>query len=235
MSSANGARFAIYFVPAPETALNRFGAAVLGYDCYSGEPAERPRDIGPSETDWATFTAEPRIYGFHATLKAPFFLNDGGDSASLLESVQAFAASVPTAPVFTPMVELISGFVAIVPQAPSPALERLAANCVTAFDRFRAPLTTEERERRMASGLSARQVRNLERWGYPYVFEEFRFHMTLTGHIAADQRCAIQACLREAFAKACGPLPIAIDRLALVRQEHAGTPFRVVGHAPIGR
>lgn len=234
MTSAAAPRFAIYFVPAPETALYRFGAAMLGYDCYSGEPVERPRDIGPSETDWATLTAEPRTYGFHATLKAPFRLSGDADVADLLASMQAFAASVPAAPVLTPALELIGGFVAIVPQGPAPALERLAADCVTAFDRFRAPLTPEERDRRMAAGLSARQVQNLERWGYPYVLEEFRFHMTLTGRVAADRRARVHACLREAFACACGAAPIMIDRIALVCQNGHSAPFRVVGNAGIG-
>src|SRR5450755_1194834 len=59
---ADGPRFAIYFVPAANTALYRFGAAVLGYDCYTGEPAARPRDGGLTEAEWAGLTAEPRTY-----------------------------------------------------------------------------------------------------------------------------------------------------------------------------
>jgi putative phosphonate metabolism protein len=229
-----GPRFAIYFVPAPETALYRFGTAVLGYDCYSGLPIERLLAGDASAPDWATLTAEPRTYGFHATLKAPFRLNRDADAAHLLARLRALAASIPAAPTFIPAVELISGFVAIIPQIPSPATDRLAADCVTAFERFRAPLTTAERERRMATGLNASQARNLEQWGYPYVFEEFRFHMTLTGRVTAEQRTAIHAYLREAFARDCGPAPIAIDRLVLVCQESGDASFRVVGHAPIG-
>ena len=76
--------------------------------------------------------------------------------------------------------ELIGGFVAIVPATPSPGLDELAADCVTGFERFRLPMTAQERSRRLAAGLSQHQTANLERWGYPYVFEEFRFHMTLT-------------------------------------------------------
>jgi putative phosphonate metabolism protein len=234
MTSADGARFAVYFVPAPQTPLYRFGISVLGYDCYSGEPVERSRDIGLAETDWAALTAEPRTYGFHATLKAPFRLRGDSSPDDLLKAMQAFTASVPEAPTLAPTVELIGGFVAIVPQGSATALERLAADCVTAFERFRAPLTAEERQRRLAAGLSARLLQNLERWGYPYVLEEFRFHMTLTGSIAAERRAAIRACLRDAFARACGAAPIVVDRLALVCQEGRNTPFRVIGQAPIG-
>ena len=32
------------------------------------------------------------------------------------------------------------------------------------------------------------QERLLEIWGYPYVLEEFRFHLTLTGHVEEEAR-----------------------------------------------
>ncbi len=69
-------------------------------------------------------------------------------------------------------------------------------------------------------------MQNLERWGYPYVLDEFRFHMTLTGHLPADGRPVVQAYLRNAFAEACGSTPIRLDQIALLRQE-PGAPFRV--------
>jgi len=235
MTLVAGPRFAIYFVPAADAALYRFGAAVLGYDCYTGAPVARLRDVGLGETEWAALTAEPRTYGFHATLKAPFFLRPEFDPGDLLADIRTLAAAIPAIPALEPAVELIGGFVAIVPQVASPALERLAADCVTAFDRFRLPMTQAERDRRAAGGLNRCQTENLDRWGYPYVFEEFRFHMTLTGRIGSDRRLAIHALLQEAFARHCGLAPVGIDRLALVRQEHAKSPFRVIGHARVRR
>lgn len=225
-------RFAIYFVPGPDTALYRFGAAVLGYDCYTGASVARTGAGDLTEADWAALTAEPRTYGFHATLKAPFRLRDEFAAADLLADMRALAVAVPNIPTFEPAVELIGGFVAVVPRGPAPALCRLAAHCVTDFDRFRAPMTTDETARRTATVLSAAQAANLERWGYPYVLDEFRFHMTLTGRVAPDRRTAVNALLREAFAQACGFHPIALDRLALVRQDF-GAPFRVVGQVAL--
>jgi hypothetical protein len=35
----------------------------------------------------------------------------------------------------------------------------------------------------VAAGLNQSQVANLDRWGYPYLFADFRFHMTLTGKV----------------------------------------------------
>jgi putative phosphonate metabolism protein len=230
-----GPRFAIYFVPAAGTALYRFGAAVLGYDCYTGEAVARLRDVALTETEWAALTAEPRTYGFHATLKAPFQLRGEFDHTDLLAEVRTLAASIPTIPALEPAVGLIGGFVAIVPRTVSPALDRLAADCVTAFDRFRLPMTAHERSRRLAAGLSQSQAANLDRWGYPFVFEEFRFHMTLTGRIEPDRRAAIHALLQDEFAKARGYGPIPLDRLALARQDRSDAPFRVIGHTPVSR
>ncbi len=222
-------RFAIYFVPGAATVLYRFGAAMLGYDCYTGERvAHLPGP--PDDTDWSALTAEPRTYGFHATLKAPFRLREECADTDLPAQLEAVAASAPEIPTFAPTVALIGGFVAIIPQSPSPALDQLAAECVTRFDSFRAPMTADERGRRTATNLSDTQMRNLERWGYPYVFDEFRFHMTLTGHLPPDRRLATQAYLRKAFAEACGSTPIRLNQIALLRQE-PGAPLRLVGQA----
>jgi uncharacterized protein DUF1045 len=142
--------------------------------------------------------------------------------------MRALAASISSPPSFAPTVDLIAGFVAVIPQGQAAAVDRLAADCVTRFDRFRAPMTADEKARRTAAGLSAAQSANLERWGYPYVLDEFRFHMTLTGRIAGDRSAAIRTLLRQAFAQACGAGAIVLDRLTLVRQDHPGAPFRVI-------
>jgi putative phosphonate metabolism protein len=230
-----GPRFAIYFVPGAGTALYRFGASVLGYDCYTGEDVDRLRDGGLTPAEWAALTAEPRRYGFHATLKAPFRLKAELDHEDLVACMRTLAASMQTVPTLEPVVGLIGGFVAIVPAIQSPALDQLAADCVTTFERFRLPLTAQERDRRLAAGLSPREAANLERFGYPYVLEEYRFHMTLTGRIAPDRRAAVHNLLQNAFGKACGHGTIRVNRLALVRQDEADGAFRVIGHAVLGR
>jgi putative phosphonate metabolism protein len=224
-------RFAIYFVPAADSALYRFGAAVLGYDCYTGAPVARLGEAGLSEAEWAALTAEPRTYGFHATLKAPFRLRDEFDQDALLGQLKTLAAAITTIPTLEPAVGLIGGFVAILPRIASPTLDQLAADCVRGFERFRLPMTQQERSKRLAAGPSPRQTANLDRWGYPYVFEEFRFHMTLAGRIDPDRRAAIHALLQTEFLRHHGHGPVRIDQLALMRQEQPDEPFRVIGHA----
>ena len=137
--------------------------------------------------DWRDLTADPRKYGFHATLKAPFSLAQGRTEAELFAACAAFAATPRAIPVIRPVVGSISGFIAVIPADPPAELIRLAADCVSEFDAFRAPLTEADRARRNPSRLTSAQRAHLDRWGYPYVMEEFRFHMTLTGRLDASR------------------------------------------------
>ena len=170
--------------PAPGSDLDRFGAQLLGYDAFSGQEQPFPDGIvTQSAPDWRDLSRDPRKYGFHATLKAPMTLASGTDEAGLVAACEAFADAPRPIPVIKPVVDSISGFIALVPGEPSAELERLAAECVSEFDSFRAPLTPEDRARRNPAALTPRQCEHLDRWGYPYVMEDFRFHMTLTGRL----------------------------------------------------
>src|SRR5207245_1192733 len=91
-------------------------------------------------------------------------------------------------PLIRPVVDSISGFIAVIPAEPVAELQQLAADCARDFDSFRAPLGAEDRARRRPEKLTERQRDYLDRWGYPYVMEEFRFHMTLTGRLDAERR-----------------------------------------------
>jgi putative phosphonate metabolism protein len=231
ITSMSAPRYAIYFVPAAETSLYRTGAALLGYDVYSGKRLPFPGGLALGDDDWCALTREPRVYGFHATLKAPFRLAPGRTAEELAAQLHTFtAAREPVA--IMPAVSTIGSFAALIPAEPSPALDRLAADCVRAFDEFRAPLDDGERRKRLASPLSARHRENLENWGYPYVFEDFRFHMTLTGKIAQTSQEAVLAGLRRSFDAAEGR-PLAVDRVALLCQPDGISPFRLVASASL--
>jgi putative phosphonate metabolism protein len=226
------ARYAIYFVPAAKSGLYAFGSAMLGYDAYSGDDVPMAREPGLDPQSWRELTDEPRRYGFHATLKAPFRLAAECDEAQLTRAVVDFARRGHPPVRIAPEIRLLGAFTAIVPREPSAPLAALANRCTTEFDAFRAPMPAEERARR-APGLNERQLRNLDRWGYPYVFEDFRFHMTLTGRLAPAHQDMMLTVLRRHFARVCGDAPIAIDRLGLFKQAHAGARFRVLHHAEI--
>ena len=225
---ANFPRYAIYYAAAPGSALDRFGASLLGYDAYGGDDLPFPDGVPP---DWRELTQDPRKYGFHATLKAPMTLARRQDRGRLVAACESFASAPRPIPVIKPVVDSISGFIAVIPAEPSAELEQLAADATREFDSFRAPLTPEDRARRNPDKLTPRQCDYLDRWGYPYVMEEFRFHMTLTGRLPAERREPVVAMLRERFA-ATGSR----------RSRSTGSPcsarkpvsrFRIIGHWPL--
>jgi len=224
----NFPRYAIYYTAAQSSALDRFGASLLGYDAYGGDELPFPDGVMQTIPDWRDLTHDPRKYGFHATLKAPMVLADGKAEAQLAAACELFADLARPVPVIQPVVDSISGFIAVIPAEPSAELELLAADATKAFDPFRAPLSPEDHARRNPAALTPRQRDYLDRWGYPYVFEEFRFHMTLTGRLPAERREQVVAMLRERFA-ATGIGPLAIDAIALCRQDNPNSRFRVIG------
>ncbi|MFB6418170.1 MULTISPECIES: DUF1045 domain-containing protein [Bradyrhizobium] len=227
-------RYAIYFAAGADHALSRFGAELLGYDAYTGNELPFPREALEVAPDWRDVSADPRKYGFHATLKAPMALAPGKTDAELMAACATFAGKPRPLPVIRPVVDAISGFIAVIPAEPVEALQALAADCVREFDSFRAALSAEDRARRRPEKLSELQRDHLDRWGYPYVMEEFRFHMTLTGRLDAERRGPILEMLRARFA-ALRLGMLAIDRLALFEQDDARARFRIIGEWALAR
>ncbi|WP_298885964.1 DUF1045 domain-containing protein [uncultured Bradyrhizobium sp.] len=221
-------RYAIYFAAGADHALSRFGAELLGYDAYTGDELPFPNDALRAAPDWRDITADPRKYGFHGTLKAPMALVSGKTEAELVAACATFAGKARPIPVIRPIVDSISGFIAVIPAEPVDALQELAADCVRDFDSFRPPLTAQDRARRRPEKLSERQREYLDRWGYPYVMEEFRFHMTLTGRLDSERRGPILEMLRARFA-GLGLETLDIDRLTLFKQDDAKARFRIIG------
>jgi len=225
--TADSGRYAIYFAPGPGTALARFGAEWLGYDVAAGTAATQAAAPGVDLDRLRAITAEPRHYGFHATLKPPFALAPGTDAEGLVEAIAALAAHV--APFATPSLRLarIAGFLALTLAEPCPAMQALADRCVREFDRFRAPLADTELQRRRRAGLSPRQEALLQRWGYPYVMDEFRFHMTLTARLAAEESAIVERALAPLVAPLCAA-PLAVDAVSLFHQPAHDAPFRLL-------
>jgi putative phosphonate metabolism protein len=220
-------RYAIYYAPPPGSDLDHFGSDLLGYDAYSGATLPFPESITLAVPDWLELTQDPRKYGFHATLKAPLSLAPDKAETEILGACETFCTTARPIPVFKPVVSLIGDFIAVVPESPPATLLALAADCVRAFDGFRAPLTTEDRSRRNPSRLTPRQLDHLDRWGYPYVMEDFQFHMTLTGRLAADRQNTILPILQRRFAEI-DLAALAVDSIALFRQDSADARFRIV-------
>jgi putative phosphonate metabolism protein len=219
-------RYAIYFTPPSDSPLTRLAASWLGRDPFTGSSVPSPSVTGFMPAEIAFHTAAARRYGFHATLKAPFLLAEGETEARLAQAVADFAAESEPFAIPRLAVGQIDRFFALLPTSPVAELDVLAGNVVKAFDRFRSPLTEAEIERRNPDAMSAEEFRNLCQWGYPYVFDTFRFHMTLTGRVAAGEAARVRAALDELFGAVLAE-PVAVDGVALFVEPEAGAPFTI--------
>jgi putative phosphonate metabolism protein len=226
-------RYAIYWAPPRAHPLWREGCAWLGRDPETGARIASVLPTGITAERHAAITAEPARYGWHGTLKPPFRLADGESEASLDAALCAFAAR--QAPFAAPplAVRPLSGFLAVVPTEPSPALDALAAACVAAFEPFRAPPEAAELARRRRAVLTPAEEANLARWGYPYVMESFRFHLTLTARLAPDEADPLGAALADHFAAALAA-PLCFDAIALYVEPEPGAPFALLRRYPFG-
>jgi putative phosphonate metabolism protein len=227
-------RYAIYFTPGQNDPLTRIAASWLGRDPFNAAQPPAPAVTHLSPAEIAYHTASARRYGFHATLKAPFGLADGTTEAELDDAVASFAAGAEPILLSKLTPARIDGFLALVPSSPAPDLDHFAGDIVTVFDRFRAPLSEAEIRRRNPEALSPEEFRNLLLWGYPYVFESFRFHMTLTGRVPDQDLPRVRAAIDQVFA-ATLERPATVDGLALFVEPEPGAPFLVKSWYGLGR
>ena len=183
-------RFAIYYAPEPGPFADA-AAAWLGWDLAQGTPMPQPAPDLPRPL--AEVTAEPRKYGFHATLKPPFRLADGVSADDLAQATARLAASL--APLELPGLQMVNleGFLALTPLGDTTALQNLAAEVVRNLDPHRAALTPAETARRRPERLTPRQRDLLATYGYPYVMEQFQFHLTLSGPLDDDETTVTSA------------------------------------------
>jgi putative phosphonate metabolism protein len=219
-------RYAIYFTPPPASPLARFGASVLGYDCFERVDVAHPQTKTLNGKTFARITAEPRKYGFHATLVAPFHLEKATEN-DLLAALSDFTGSNLPIDIGPLAVDTIGAFVALKPGTNIPKVDKLAAALVEFFDAYRAAPTEKDRVRRMTAHLSPRQRELLGRWGYPFVFDQFRFHMTLTNSLQAAEFASVKSALVELYS-AISRNHVEIDALSLMRQDGPDERFFLV-------
>ena len=211
-------RYSIYYVP--DGPLGKFGASWLGWDIQAREFVPLLH-IENNKIDLTKITEEPRKYGFHGTLKAPFRLNSQKTEKELIADFEEFCRNQPSVCSEKLVLTIIGNFIALAPAKQSERISQLAQNCVTFFDHYRAPLNKKELARKQQKTLTSYQQEMLSRWGYPYVFKDFKFHLTLTGKISKTVSDELMSFL------ACKINPVLEDRfrireLVLARQEENG-------------
>lgn len=230
-------RYAIYYAPAPDSMLWQSGSRWLGRDALSGLDCELPCGASVLPVSRQALTIQARRYGFHATLKAPFRLREGFAEHDLISMSEAFAARQQPVVLRGLQVQRLGNFLALRPVGPQDEINALAMHCVRHFDALRAPLAVADIAKRRAIGLSQRQELLLERWGYPYTEEEFRFHLTLSDSLAALDESVVNTLRRaaeECFHAALAAETIAIDALTIFHEPEPGAPFSVLQRIPFG-
>ncbi len=226
-------RFAIYAAPGvgsadPAGALLRqraeqwLGRSVSANSVTPGTP------LGWTRAAIDAMTASARRYGFHATLKPPFRLADDRTPEELDAAVARFAVGSVAAVIPRLTLARLGGFFALVPGASAPGLHALADEIVRAFDDFRAPATEAELARRHEASLTPRQRELLSLWGYPFVLDEFQFHLTLTDRIPQEQRPRVERVLSDWFAPLLG-VDVPLDALTVFTEAEPGAPFELHG------
>ena len=227
-------RYALYYAPRPEEGIAVAASQWLGWNPAGGRARRLPLSSGLDPQRLVEITAEPRRYGFHGTLKPPMALIDEASEADLLAAIGKFAATQRAFNVPALQLAEVSGFLALVPSVPSRELQDLADHCVVEFDEFRRPAGEDELAHRRKAGLSPRQDELLLRWGYPYVLEEWRFHLTLTGRIAdAAERTAVANILRQRF-NGLADRPLQVRDLCVFHQSTPDRPFTVLARFRLG-
>lgn len=226
-------RYAIYFAPPADDRLSLMAAHWLGRDAFTGGALAWPEGPVFTPEQQLALTAEPRRYGFHGTLKAPFALAPRRSEAELIAAFDEFAAEIESFVVPEIALHQLGPFFALVAKEDCPPLRELAAQAVRRFEPFRARLSEADIARRNPERLTERQRGYLAAWGYPYVFEEFQFHLSLTGPVPEEMQALVRETLEAAFAEFIGK-PLAVQTVAIFAETSRGAPFTVHSLLPLG-
>jgi hypothetical protein len=214
-------RYAIYWTPASGTPLAEFGALWFGgFETF-----------GLNSDLAARATKAPSPYGLHATLKAPFRLSKEASPRDLQDALEEFSNGRRS-----PAASLLAfarhqRYLMLMLKGNEADIDWLAAECVTHFDRFRAPIDENDRKRREIDGMSARQAAFLEEFGYPYVLSEFRFHVSLAGPLTDRDIDEVEMALAPRMAPLLAA-PLQIRELTLLGEPHDGGIFQPISRHP---
>jgi len=228
VSTPSSFRVAVYYAPELDDPLWAAGNRWLGRDPETGATLARPGGIGIEN-----LTDEPAAYGLHATLKPPMRLAPGTRYEDFAQTVAELAEGLATFPLPPLAVQNLDGFLALREQEPSPDLQALADSAVATLDGFREQPEAAELARRRRHGLSEAEEAMLERWGYPYVFQLWRFHITLSRRLDEAEMAKVLPIAEAHFAEAL-TYERQVSSLAVFTQRAAGAPFLLAQRFPLG-
>ena len=223
----DSSRYGIYFCPGADTPLFGLGSRWLGRNALTGELLDPGLPDHIRHDQWTRATDSPRRYGFHATLKPPFRLAGSVTVEDLRAALRVFAEKHHSFHAPPLAVSTIGRFLALTLTAPSREFADLAGASVSEFDCFRAPASEEETAQRLRGAVSPRERENVLEWGYPYVFDTWLFHMSLTSSLHNGSISLFEPHLRKLFASACGQ-PLPVDSVCIFHEPHPGALFHLI-------
>lgn len=231
-------RYALYLTPPLDSDLWAFGCDVIGRDASTDTARDGYAPEGHTPEAWRTLTEEPRRYGFHATLVAPFRLRADLEETDLFEAVAAFARTATPFDAGDLQVGRIAAadgraFVVLKPDGPARALRAFEEKAVRGLDPLRAPLTEAERRKRAAARLTPLQRYYLDVWGYPYVLNAFRPHFTLTN--ALSDAAGVEKALRWDFQMRVASRLLRVEALTLFGERASDGRFEILRAFPLGQ
>lgn len=236
MIATNTDRYAIYFTFSPQDSLYRKATHWLGHCVYNSETTNKnisdstqiPDHLLPLRQS----VTQAAKYGFHATLKPPFRLNISTSLKQMKSRLNSFS-STTSAFYCSPLeVRVIGNFIALVPLYVCQKLDYLARKCVQVFEPYRAALNEVDMRKRFQAGLSSNQIKLLSLWGYPYVLDEFRFHMTLTDNLSNEALPFARQMLGQYFSSELES-PLYINQICLFHQQNSESPFYLIECYPL--
>lgn len=231
-TNETSSRYGIYFCPSANSPLLRLGSSWLGRDAATGESRNPELPDSIRHDKWMRATDSPRRYGFHATLKPPFRLASHATYQDLRAALHAFAQSRSSFYAPPLAVNTLGRFLALTLTEACSDFVDLAADCVREFELFRAPTTELETAQRLRSSLSLREREHVLQWGYPYVLDTWKFHMSLTSSMHTESILVFEPYLRDQFASACKQ-PLLVDSVCIFHEPYPGANFRILDRASL--
>lgn len=219
-------RAAIYFTPDKNNPLISHAAQWLGWDAFRAKPVSC---LIKRDERWVV---APSHYGFHATMKAPFHLHESTRLQDIDEALAIFCSKTPAILLPALKITKISNFFALVPEQQTDELLEVASKTVRFFEAFRAALTEQDIKKRNPHLLDEQQYQYLMDYGYPHIFERFRFHMTLTGAIPLTEQDKVEAILNDYFQKFLSA-PFSLNGLGIFVEASNQTPFYCHSYYPL--
>jgi hypothetical protein len=238
-------RYAIFWAPRADDPLAAFERAWFGKGANASErretetAAEVEPEVAPDKCspfrlkeilDLEAELAErairlPSRYALHGTMKAPFRLREGMKHSALIDAMAAFTACRRRLVTGKLQLHRFPRFLALTPMSETAELDWLADSCVTHFDHFRSPLSPEDRTRR--GEMTPAEAALFEQFGYHFIFNNFKFHITLAGPLDEPELDALQPALATAVAPLCEE-PFAVEDLCLFGDPGEGASFQLV-------